>query len=26
MLVIHRRIAPQALWVAELLLNFEARS
>ncbi|EIK69589.1 urease accessory protein UreE [Pseudomonas synxantha BG33R] len=26
MLVIHRRIAPQALWAAELLLNFEARS
>lgn len=26
MLVIHRRIAPQTLWAAELLLNFEARS
>jgi len=26
MLVIHRRIAPQALWAAELLLNFEAKA
>ena len=26
MLVIHRKIAPQSTWAAELLLNFEARS
>jgi len=26
MLVIHRRIAPEPLWAAELLLNFEWRS
>ena len=26
MLVIHRRIAPQPTWAAELLLNFDARS